>query len=98
MINRELIPAILLTYDDTLDEYGQPRKTKPSEGDVKVTKPKLYRHSPEDDIRFNEVQYTSLTFNKSITDANELKIGDTIYSICFANNDGRLAQLFLKIK
>ena len=29
MINREKIPAVLLTYDDSLDEYGQPRKSIP---------------------------------------------------------------------
>lgn len=96
MINREMIPAVLLTYDDSLDEYGQPRMTVPSKSDIEITEPKIYKHSPVEDIRFNEIEYIALTFDKSITDVNEISIGDDTYRICFTNPQGRLNQLFLK--
>lgn len=98
MINREMIPAVLLTYDGSLDEYGQPRKDVPSKGSIEITEPKIYKHSPVEDIRFNDVEYTSLTFYKSITDENEIFVNDKTYTICFVNPQGRLAQLFLKEK
>ena len=39
---------------------------------------------------------SSLTFEKTITDADKLLIGDDTYAICFVNPEGRLTQLFLK--
>lgn len=96
MINREMIPAVLLTYDDSLDEYGQPRKTVPLKSSIEITEPKIYKHSPVEDVRFNAVEYTSLTITKEISDSNEIMVGEDTYRVCFANPQGRLAQLFLK--
>ena len=62
MINREMIPAVLLTYDDSLDEYGQPRMTVPSKSDIEITEPKIYKHSPVEDIRFNEISIGDDTY------------------------------------
>lgn len=77
MINRDLITAKILSYNGTLDEYGQPRKDTPTETQVSVTKPVLYKHAQVEDVRFADVTDTCLTFDKDITDANELKINDT---------------------
>ena len=96
MINREKIPAVLLTYDDSLDEYGQPRKSIPDKREVEITEPKIYKHSPVEDVRFNDVEYLSLTLDKSIDDSNELIINEKRYRICFTIPQGRLNQLFLK--
>lgn len=95
MINRDLIPAVLLTYDGSLDAYGQPRTTTPIETAIQVTTPKLYRHSPVEDVRFESVTDTCLTQTKGIKDSCEIKVGDTSYRITFVNDSGRLSQLFL---
>lgn len=97
MINRELITVQLLTYDDSTDDYGQPKVNTPSKRTIEITVPKLYKHSAVEDIRFNEVEYSSLTFEKSITDANKILYDEKIYSICFVNSEGRLSQVFLKL-
>ena len=96
MINREMIKAILLSYEDNPDEYGQVKQNTPNKRTIEITKPKLYKHTNVEDIRFNEIEYIALTFDKSITDANEISIGDDTYRICFVNPQGRLNQLFLK--
>lgn len=98
MINREMVQATLLTYAETLDALGQKRKASPSEASIEVTKPKLYNHSQVEDIRFQDVTDTCLSFNKNITEKNEIKIGNTVYLVNFVNNEGRLSQLFLKKK
>lgn len=98
MINREMIPAVLLTYDGSLDEYGQPRMTVPTKSNIEITEPKIYKHSPVEDVRFNAVEYTSLTVTKEISDSNEIMVGEDTYTICFVNPHGRLNQLFLKRK
>lgn len=95
MINRELVTAYILTFDGSLDEYGQPRTTTPEETAIQVTKPKYYKHTPVEDIRFDEVTDSCLTYNKTISDGNEIKVGDDTYFVKFVNNEGRLAQLFL---
>ena len=96
MINREMIKAILLSYEDNPDEYGQVKQNTPNKRTIEITKPRLYKHTNVEDIRFNEVEDSSLTFEKTITDADKLLIGDDTYSICFVNPEGRLTQLFLK--
>ena len=95
MINRELIPAVLLTYDGSLDAYGQPRTNTPTEKAIQVTEPKLYRHTPVEDIRFEDVTDTCLTPDKNIKDSCEIKVRDITYRITFVINTGRLSQLFL---
>jgi hypothetical protein len=95
MINREMITAYILTYDGSLDEYGQPRTDTPTKTAIQVTRPKLYKHTPTEDIRFENVTDSCLCFDKSIKDSNELQIGDDTYLISFVNPEGRLAQLFL---
>lgn len=95
MINREMRDAYVLIYDDSLDEYGQPNKGEPTERPIKLTF-KLFNHSRVEDIRFNEVTHIALTHDRAITDANKIKIDNTIYNIEFVNADGRLVQLYLK--
>ena len=94
-INREMINATLLTYNNELDEYGQPRQDVPVETSIQITRPKLYSHSSVEDIRFNDVSDSCLTYNKNISEKNEVKVDEVIYLIKFVNNEGRLSQLFL---
>ena len=95
MINRELRLAYVLIYDDTLDEYGQPNMGKKKKRECEVTL-KIYRHTKEEDIRFNDVTHISLTYDKTITDANKIEIDGDIYDVQFVNPDGRLAEIYLK--
>lgn len=95
MINREMRQAVLLTFDDSLDEYGQPNTSFPTERMIELAL-RIYQHTKVEDIRFNEVTHSALTLDKSITDANKIRIGDDTYSIEFVNPEGRLAQVFLK--
>lgn len=90
-INREMIDAYILSYSEETDEYGQIRQGSPtSSALVKVTKPKIYAHSPTEDIRFNDVTHSCLTFDKNIVEENELKVEDITYLIKFVNPEGRL--------
>lgn len=95
MINRELRQAYVLSYDDTLDEYGQPNMGEPKKRECEVTL-RIYRHTREEDIRFNDVTHISLTPDKTITDSNKIEINGEIYDVQFINPDGRLAEVFLK--
>ena len=54
MINREMIKAILLSYEDNPDEYGQVKQNTPNKRTIEITKPKLYKHTNVEDIRFKE--------------------------------------------
>lgn len=98
MINREFINATLLSYSREYNDYGELRDTSPIETSITVTKPKLYTHGPTDDVRFQVVTDTCLTYNKDVSDENEIKVGDVTYLISFANHEGRLSQLFLSKK
>lgn len=95
MINREMRPAAVLSYEDSLDEYGQSNTGVPTERMIELTL-RIHQHTKVEDIRFNEVTHSALTFDKSIIDANKIRIGDDTYSIEFVNPEGRLTQLFLK--
>ena len=95
MINREMRKAFILTYPKTVDDYGQINKDVPEKKPVEITL-RLYKHSQVEDIRFNDVTHTGLTYNKTITDANKIEINGDIYCVIFVNNEGRLAQLYLK--
>lgn len=95
MINREMRTAAVLVYDDSLDEYGQPKKGIPTERQIELTL-RVYQHANVDDIRFNEVTHSALTYDKTITDANKIRIDEDIYSIQYVNTEGRLTQVFLK--
>lgn len=95
MINREMRKAYVLTYDNSLDEYGQPNKGTPTERPIELTF-KLFNHSKVDDIRFNDVTHIALTNDRNINDANKIRIDNNDYSIMFVNADGRLVQLLLK--
>lgn len=95
MISRELKPAMVLTYDDTLDEYGQPNKSEPKKRPCEITL-RIYKHTQVEDIRFNDVTHTALTYDKQITDSNKILYNGDTYSVIFVNPEGRLSQLFLK--
>lgn len=94
-INRELIDAQLLKYSDALDDRGWKRTQEPTPSPIKITTPKIYKHSPTEDIRFNDVTHCCLTKEKDISEANELSFGDNKYLIKFVNSDGRLTELFI---
>lgn len=95
MINREMRPAAVLTYGDSVDEYGQINAGVPTERMIEITL-RLYQHTKVEDIRFNEVTHSALTVDKTITDANKIRVDNAIYSIEFVNPEGRLTQVFLK--
>lgn len=90
-----MISAELLTFDGTLDEYGQPNTKNPTVTPIELTLT-IYNQKRVEDVRFNDVTHTALTKNKEVTDANKIRIGEDMYLIEFVNPDGRLAQLFLK--
>lgn len=96
MINRELRPALLLTYDSDIDDYGQVKQNPPIEQREIEATLRIYQHSKVEDVRFNDVTHIALTLDKDITEANRLQIGSTLYSIEFVNPEGRMTQVFLK--
>lgn len=97
-INREMVDAFILTYSEEIDAYGQTRKGTPTKTPVKVTRPKIYTHYPTEDIRFNDVTHSCLTFSKNITEENELEVNEVVYLVKFVNPEGRLAQVFVTKK
>ena len=94
MINREMRTALVTSCSKELDAYGVPIEN-PQSRTIEVTL-KLYQHSRVEDIRFNDVTHLALTFDKQITDADKLQIDGKTYKVEFVNNEGRLAQVFLK--
>lgn len=95
MINRELRSAAVITFDDYIDEYGQPNKGAATERSIELTL-RLYQHKQVEDIRFTDVTHIALTQDRAITDADHIRVDDKEYSIEFVNGEGRLVQLFLK--
>lgn len=94
MIQREWKPATLLTYDGSVDEYGQLRQGTPAETQIRVVL-KPYIHTETDDIRFQDVQFLALTDVRGITDQNALEMDGVLYQITYVL-PGRYDQLFLR--
>lgn len=94
MINREWRKANLLTFDDSIDDYGIPNQGLPQSKEIEITF-RLYEHTKVDDIRFNRCTHAALTKEKEIKDSNKLEVDGITYSIEFVNAEGRLTQLLL---
>lgn len=75
------------------DEYAQPTYDMESSQTVSLTFG-LFSHSPVEDIRYQDVEYTGLTRDQ-LNEGDLLKIGEDFYRVKFVNPFGRLNQAFL---
>lgn len=93
MYNRTLKTYNLFTLGE-LDDYGMRKPLTDTESTITGSLG-LYSHSPVEDVRFNEVQYTMLT-KDSLDEGCVIADEDKMYKVVFTNEFGRLNQVFLK--
>lgn len=92
VINRDMRQAQVYKLAGQ-DEYAQPTYETESSQTISLTFG-LFNHSPVEDIRYQNVEYTGLT-KDLCAESDLLKIGDNFYRVIFVNPFGRLNQVFL---
>ena len=92
---REVKTVSKLTYPDTRDEYGQKRTGTPESTSVKMVI-KNYSNTNVTDPRYVQVTDVGLTYDDTITTANQIKDGDTVYNVLFTIPTQKFAQVFLR--
>ena len=95
MIQRELKPYTVLTYDDELDDYGQPRQGTPTERTVEMVV-KLFSNQIVENPLFNDVELIGITKDQTINDSNKIIIGGKTYDVVYVVPSGRYCQIFLR--
>lgn len=75
-----------------VDEYAQPTWDMESSQTIYLTFG-LFSHSPVEDIRYQNVEYTGLT-EDFCGEGDLLKIGEDFYRVLFVNPFGRIRQVF----
>lgn len=95
MINRDKQLVTVITFIEGVDEYGQPRIAVESEYSAEmVIKP--YQNANIQNPVFNDVTLIALSDQKSITEANSIKINNQFYDVIKIIPSNRFNQLFLK--
>lgn len=97
MIMREMKPVSVVTFTSGTDAYGQKNKNGSTTRTVDMVV-KIYKQTNVDDIRFTDVTDIGLTYDKTITDANEVIIDGNHYNVLYVIPSNRLYQILLKKK
>lgn len=92
VINRDMREATLITLGG-VDEYGQDGTEELETSTINLTFG-LYKHTQVEDIRFQDVEYTGLTFD-DVRDDQIIVLDDVRYRVQFVNTFGRMHQVFL---
>ena len=95
MINREMRPVTILTYPTGDDSYGQARRGTPTERVVDMVV-KIYSQNNTTDVRYVDIDVIGLTYDKTITDKNEVVIDGIRYTVKYPIPSGRLTQILMK--
>lgn len=95
MINREWKKVTIISYDNSLDEYGQKRHGSSSQRVVDMVC-KNFSMTNTDDVRFTEVTDLGLTKDKDITDADTILIDNDRYEVLYVRPTARLNQIMMR--
>ena len=85
----------VITFTDDKDNYGQPRKVEGSRREVEMMI-RVQQQMNTTDIRFIDATHIGLTFDKNITDANQIISTSGTYNVLYTIPSRRLYQVFLK--
>lgn len=95
MINRELLPVQVISYAEGKDAYGQKRKNGSSSRTIEmVIKP--YLKNNIDNVLYVDTTDIGLTYDRDITDKDQIKFNDTTYQILYVIHSHRLTQVLMK--
>lgn len=95
MVNREWQTVSVVTFTTGTDAYGQKRQKGSTLRDIKMVV-KIYNQRNVADVRYNEVEVIGLCEDKTLTDSNQIKIGNDYYQILYIIPSGRLYQVLMK--
>lgn len=95
MIQRELIPVTVVSFTAGKDEYGQKRQNGSTQRVVDMVV-KIYQQTNTNDIRYIDVDLIGLTKDTTITDANQIIIGDNTYEVLQIIPSSRYTQVLMK--
>lgn len=85
----------VLTYSNERDSYGQKRQGEPTSRFVEMDV-KIFSQINVSDVRYVDVDLIGLTYDNSLTDANQIKLDDKIYDIKYIIPSSRLNQILMK--
>lgn len=85
----------VLTYTNERDSYGQKRQSVPTSREVEMDI-KIFSQVNVSDVRYVDVDVIGLTYDKSITDANQIKFDDRVYDVKYVIPSSRLNQILMK--
>lgn len=85
----------VLTYTNERDSYGQKRQSVPTPREVEMDI-KIFSQVNVSDVRYVDVDVIGLTYDKSITDANQIKFDDRVYDVKYVIPSSRLNQILMK--
>lgn len=95
MINREMRAVTVISYADTVDEYGQKRQGTSTERTTDMVV-KLYSQSNTSDVRYLDVEVIGLTKDKNITVQNRIKFDSVEYDVLYLIPSGRYTQVLMR--
>ena len=92
VINRSMREALKFSLAAD-DEYGQATLDTENPSTIHLTFG-LYNPKEVADVRYQDVEYTGLTFD-NLTDNDVIQLGEDKYKVKFVNPFGRISQVFL---
>lgn len=97
MINRELQNVEVITYDNTIDDYGQLRQNEYTTRTIPMVC-KIYSQVNTNDMRYVDVEMIGITKDKEISNENEIKLGNTYYQVLYVIPSSRYYQVLMRRK
>lgn len=94
-INREWKKVEVITYDNSLDEYGQKRQGNHSSRMVEMVC-KIYSQNNTADIRYTQVDLVGLTEDKEIDDSNQIVVDGEKYEVLYVIPTHKLYQILMR--
>lgn len=85
----------VLTYTNERDSYGQKRQSEPTPREVEMDI-KIFSQVNVSDVRYVDVDVIGLTYDNSITDANQIKFDGRVYDVKYVIPSSRLNQILMK--
>lgn len=95
MIIREFQSVQVVSFTTGKDAYGFKRKNGSANREVKMVV-KTYSQQNTNDARYVDVTDIGLTYDKEITDKNQIIIGEDTYDVMYVIPSNRLQQILMK--
>lgn len=95
MIIREFQSVQVVSFATGKDAYGFKRKNGSANREVKMVV-KTYSQQNTNDARYVDVTDIGLTYDKEITDKNQIIIGEDTYDVMYVIPSNRLQQILMK--